>query len=158
MSLQAEIASSEANRNSSIKQTIACNTNNQRNLHKSYCNENNLRLVRLLTTNPAAGLPAIFSPSGKYEQRRIRPREHRITPVQQGFYPIPHFQEQFLVGLPVLPEKNYPGLYASDEEMQHKGSCLDEQGLFDLHSILPMDCTMRFVLTELPTHSIKNVI
>lgn len=145
MSLQAQNASS-VDVNSSVKQVTAYSTTHLKH-HQKYCSENNLRLVRLLTTNPAAGLPAIFSPSGKYEQRRIRviSREHRIAPAQahQGFYPVPHFQDPILVGLPLLPEKSYPELYASEEEIQKKGSCCDEQGLFDLQSILPMDCTMR---------------
>lgn len=130
-----------------VKQNVtpACVPQRQQKQHSG---ENNLRLVRLLTTNPAAALPAIFTPSGKYEQRRIRmlPREHRTAPSQthqphHGYFQVRHFQEgQFLVGLPLLPEKSYPGLYASEEEIENKGSCCDRQGYFDLEAILPMDC------------------
>ena len=130
---------------------------NAHRIQNMNCGENNFRLVRLLTTNPAAALPAIFSPSGKYEQRRIRmlPREHRIAPVHtqqphRGFFQVPLAHDfistpdgQFLVGLPLLPEKSYPGLYATEEEIEKKGSCSDDSGLFHLDAILPIDCKMK---------------
>ena len=116
--------------------------------------ETNFRLVRLLTTNPAAALPAIFSPSGKYEQRKIRmlPREHRI--IQQphtGIYPIPMSHDilptpdgQFVFSLlPLLPDKSYPSLFATEEEIEKKGSCSDDAGYFDFEAILPIDCQVK---------------
>ena len=120
--------------------------------------EQNFQLVRLLTTNPAAALPAIFSPSGKYEQRRAKmapSREQRTASVQtqqpHGFVQVPFNAAahnvirtaagQFFVSLPVQTE-NYPYLYATEDEIKKKGSCCDTLGYFDLESILPIDCQM----------------
>lgn len=115
--------------------------------------DQNFQLVRLLTTNPAAALPAIFSPSGKYEQRRAKIREQTTAPVQtqqpHGFVQVPFNAAahnvirtaagQFFVSLPVHTE-SYPYLYATEDEIKKKGSCCDTLGYFDLQSILPIDC------------------
>lgn len=127
--------------------------------------DQNFQLVRLLTTNPAAALPAIFTPSGKYEQRRAKVtgqiRGQVSAPVQthqpHGFVQVPlnaaahnvirTATGQFFVSLPVHTE-SYPYLYATEDEMQQKGSCTDSSGYFDLDSILPIDCQMNTSLNK----------
>ena len=136
--------------------TIANTTQTKKYQNINNTGEHNFQLVRLLTTNPAAALPAIFTPSGKYEQRRAK--TVRSTPVHtqqpRGFVQVPFnaghnvirtAQGQFYVSLPVQTEESYPYLYATEEEIEKKGSCCDELGCFDLQSILPIDCQIQWI-------------
>ena len=120
-------------------------------------NDHNLHLVHLLTTNPAAALPAIFPSSGNcarpYPRQVFRvARPHRLSNTSNvGCRAIPErymSREQFLANsweasvmndlAPAARRRRcFSELYASKEDMDKIACCTDNDGNFNFEALLP---------------------
>lgn len=127
------------------------------NAHKI---DNNLQLVHLLTTNPAAALPAIFpttgSPQKVYARQGFQMTRPRITnnnwrggannhgANNQGALDnermIANSWTASIMNERVLfrRERSFSELYVSKEEIDKKACCIDMEGNFDFEAILPV--------------------
>lgn len=120
--------------------------------------DNNLQLVHLLTTNPAAALPAIFPARGS--SQKVFPRRTfqlnrpgRMSNINNSFrggvnnYGVRE-SDQIIANswtanvmserLPFRRQRSFSELYVSKEEIDKKGCCIDKDGNFDFDSLLPV--------------------
>lgn len=120
-----------------------------RNGH-AHSGDNNLHLVHLLSTNPAAALPAIFPTRGgaqKVFPRRTfqlnRSRMPSANNSYRGSYSEQIAENSWTAN--ILNERalfkrqrSFSELYASKEEIDQKGRCIDKEGNFDFDALLPV--------------------
>lgn len=115
---------------------------------QAYGHDTNLHLVHLLTTNPAAALPAIFHRGGvsDYDSNEVN-----MNSTQTGglYYPTCTRTSQqstsLIRGTPTTPrvlpplkrQRSFSELYATREEIEKKSICIDEKGNFDFEALLP---------------------
>ncbi|KAJ7386535.1 hypothetical protein OS493_008671 [Desmophyllum pertusum] len=120
--------------------------------------DNNLHLVHLLTTNPAAALPAIFPASGSSQKVYARQGFHLTRPRMSGAnngYRGGHVtnygvldSDQIMANswiASVMSERvscrrqrSFSELYVSKEEIDKKACCIDNEGNFDFDTLLPV--------------------
>ena len=122
--------------------------------------DNNLQLVHLLTTNPAAALPAIFPGNGSNQkfyshgrQRAFQMSRPRISSQANNSWRCglsDHVigNEQIKVAnswtatimserVPFRRERSFSELYICKEDMDKKACCIDKDGNFDFQALLP---------------------
>lgn len=118
--------------------------------------DNNLQLVHLLTTNPAAALPAIFPGSGNQSQVNFRPKYRflncpRISSASNSYRWENNYSvldgRRIMVNtwavnkmnerVPLGSQRSFSELYVSKEEMDKKACCLDNEGNFNFDALLP---------------------
>ena len=120
--------------------------------------DNNLQLVHLLTTNPAAALPAIFPARGSLQKDFPRRtfqlnRPGRMSVANNSFrggannYRFLE-SDQIIANswtanvmnerVPFRRQRSFSELYVSKEEIDKKGCCIDKEGNFDFDSLLPV--------------------
>lgn len=117
--------------------------------------DNNLQLVHLLTTNPAAALPAIFPASGSSQkvyahQAFQRPRishahgslwrgevnNHGVLDSDQ--IPANSWTASIMSErMPFRRQRSFSELYLSKEDLDKKACCIDIEGNFDFEALLP---------------------
>ena len=125
------------------------------NAHK---NDNNLQLVHLLTTNPAAALPAIFPTSGTPQKvyagqgfQMTRPRisnwrcgaNNQRANIQGAIDNERMIANSWTASImsergPFRRERSFSELYVSKEEIDKKACCIDMEGNFDFEALLPV--------------------
>lgn len=120
-----------------------------RNGH-AHSGDNNLHLVHLLSTNPAAALPAIFPTRGgaqKVFPRRTfqlnRSRMPSANNSYRGSYSEQIAENSWTANIlneraPFKRQRSFSELYASKEEIDQKGRCIDKEGNFDFDALLPV--------------------
>lgn len=120
-----------------------------RNGH-AHSGDNNLHLVHLLTTNPAAALPAIFPSRGgaqKVFPRRTcqlnRSRMPNANNSYRGSCSDQIVENSWTANIlnervPFKRQRSFSELYASKEEIDQKGRCIDKEGNFDFDALLPV--------------------
>ena len=118
--------------------------------------DNNLQLVHLLTTNPAAALPAIFPASGSQQKVYARQTFHlnrpRISSISNSYRGVVSNHrvvdgERIMVNswtasvinerVPLRRQRSFSELYASKEEIDKKACCVDREGNFNFDALLP---------------------
>ena len=124
-----------------------------RHAHNS---DNNLQLVHLLTTNPAAALPAFF-PANRNAQKvfarqslhMTRPRTgngstswrgdtknsaiHELDQLHANSWTASLMSEK----IPFRRKRSFSELYVSKEDIDKKACCIDKNGYFDFEVLLP---------------------
>ena len=117
--------------------------------------DNNLQLVHLLTTNPAAALPAIFT--GRGGSQKVFPRRTfqmnragRMSSVNHSYRGsvCNNYGDQIVANswtaslmsekMPFRKQRSFSELYASKEEIEKKGCCIDKEGNFNFEALLPV--------------------
>ena len=121
--------------------------------------DNNLQLVHLLTTNPAAALPAFFpatrtSTQNVYARQPLqmtRPRtenfntsswrrgETNSTGIRDfdKIHANPWTASLMSEKLPFRRQRSFSELYVSKEDIEKKACCIDRDGYFDFEVLLP---------------------
>ena len=120
-----------------------------RNGH-AHSGDNNLHLVHLLTTNPAAALPAIFPARGSsqkvFPRRTFQLNRSRMSGANnsyRGCYSSQVVENSCTANIlnervPFRRQRSFSELYASKEEIDQKGCCIDKEGNFDFDALLPV--------------------
>lgn len=112
----------------------------------SHSNDNNLQLVHLLTTNPAAALPAIFPATGSPQKVFARQTCHVTRPRMSN-----HGHNSWRGGannswaasimnekIPFRRQRSFSELYVSKEDFNKNACCIDKEGNFDFEALLPV--------------------
>lgn len=121
--------------------------------------DNNLQLVHLLTTNPAAALPAFF-PATRTSNQKVytrqpmqmtRPRAENCNTsswrrgetdsarirdfdkIHVNSWTANFMSEK----LPFRRQRSFSELYVSQEDIEKKACCIDRDGYFDFEVLLP---------------------
>ena len=120
-----------------------------RNGH-AHSGDNNLHLVHLLTTNPAAALPAIFPARGSSQKvlprRTFQLNRSRMPSANNSYrssYSSQIVENSWTANIlnervPFRRQRSFSELYASKEEIDQKGCCIDKEGNFDFDALLPV--------------------
>ena len=116
----------------------------------AHSGDNNFQLVHLLTTNPAAALPAIFPARGSaqkvFSRRSFQLNRSRIPSANnsyRGSYSDQIVENSWTANIlnetvPFTTQCSFSELYASKEEIDQKGCCIDKEGNFDFKALLPV--------------------
>lgn len=118
--------------------------------------ENNLQLVHLLTTNPAAALPTIFPTNGSPQKVFARQSFHVTRPRSgngsnswrgsESNRTVIDYEQTlakcFTMGVmnqkaPLKRQRSFTELYVSKEDLDNKACCIDKEGNFDFEALLP---------------------
>lgn len=127
-----------------------------RNAH-AHSGDNNLHLVHLLTTNPAAALTAIFPARGNspkvFPRRTFQLNRPRMPSANNSYRGSVNnygvlYSDQTVANswtanvlndsVPFRRQRSFSELYASKEEIDQKGCCIDKEGNFDFDALLPV--------------------
>ena len=113
----------------------------------SQSSDNNLQLVHLLTTNPAAALPAIFPTSGSPQKVFTRQTCHVTRPSVVSNHGSNSWRgganNSWAAGImsekvPFRRQRSFSELYVSKEDIDKKACCIDKEGNFDFEALLPV--------------------
>ena len=107
----------------------------------------NLQLVHLLTTNPAAALPAIFSTSASPQKLAFQMSRQNNSWTCGGLIDQVYIENERTgrINLISLSEQSpsskrqcsFSELYVSKEDIDKKACCIDGDGHFDFEALLP---------------------
>lgn len=107
----------------------------------------NLQLVHLLTTNPAAALPAIFSTSVSPQKLAFQMGRQNNSWTCGGLNDQVYIENERTgrINLISLTEqspcnkrqRSFSELYVSKEDIDKKACCIDRDGHFDFEALLP---------------------
>ena len=105
----------------------------------------NLQLVHLLTTNPAAALPAIFSTSASPQKLAFQMSRQNNSWTCGGLNDQVYIENERTGRINLISAQSprskrqcsFSELYVSKEDIEKKACCIDGHGHFDFEALLP---------------------